>query len=240
MTSPTPGPYSLDFYRQHASRYAAVCQDFLEAGYTSCSHPNFRGETDLQARLMELAPIGRGLDAGCGAGVRDVYLFSQRGFEMLVIDAIEENLQVARELHPSIAGQVALGDLTEPLPFPDAHFTLVLCNAVIQHIPHSIALDVTLPELARVLAPGGVLQLMFKPGRGIATHADPAYGAAGISRSFELYGEEEMLTVLRANGCHLIDEGAHGELGGLLYFNDNKPMRHCLFWARKADDTRRQ
>ena len=42
-------------------------------------------------------------------------------------------------------------------------------NAVIQHIPHSIALDVTLPELAMALAGCGVLQLMFKPGRGVAT-----------------------------------------------------------------------
>ena len=46
------------------------------------------------------------------------------------------------------------------------------------------------------------------------------------------------MTVLRANGCHLIEQGAHDELGGPLYFNDNKPMRHYLFWARKTDDAR--
>ena len=109
----------------------------------------------------------------------------------------------------------------------------MLCNAVIQHVPSDVVYDRVLSEFARVLRPGGVLQLMFKTGRGVETAIDGAYGSTGVSRSFVLYDERELLEALAALGLRLIEEGADGKLGGLLYFDDNKPMRHCVFWARK-------
>ena len=52
----------------------------------------------------------------------------------------------------------------------------MLCNAVIQHLPRESVFGKVLPEFARVLRPGGVLQLMFKPRSGVATAVDGAYG----------------------------------------------------------------
>ena len=69
---------SLEFYRTHAARYAELSQGFWDNGYTNCSHPNFRGDRDLYQRLTQLVPAGCGLDSGCGAGARDVFLLSQR------------------------------------------------------------------------------------------------------------------------------------------------------------------
>ena len=225
----------LDFYRRHAQRYAELSHElFLHSIYTEGSHPDLKGDMDLLERLMELAQGRRGMDAGCGAGARDVFLLWNRGYDIYGLDAVPENIQVAKDRHPEIADRVQVADLQEPLPFPDASFDLALCNAVIQHIPASVTARVTLPELARVLRPGGVLQLMFKTGSGVETVVDTAYGEEGVDRSFELYDENQLLEVLERCGCKLIDAGPEGRMGGVLYFNDPKPMRHCVFWVRKS------
>ena len=65
--------YSEAFYREHANRYAEVSRLALQSIYASSYHPNLTGDHDLVARLQEMAPGKRGLDAGCGAEGRDVY-----------------------------------------------------------------------------------------------------------------------------------------------------------------------
>ena len=222
--------FSLDFYRERASEYAALRQVFA-----NCSHPQFREDRDLYLRLSELAAPGPGLDAGCGAGALEMSYLTELGFEMFGLDAATENVEIARRLHPEFAERLMVADLREPLPFDDASFEVVLCNAVIQHVPPQAVFDRVLPEFARVLRPGGVLQLMFKPGRGIATALDGAYGEGGVSRSFALYDERELLETVSNLGLHIIKETPDGRMGGLIYFDDNKPMRHCVFWARKDD-----
>lgn len=44
----------------------------------------------------------------------------------------------------------------ERLPFPDAHFDLIICHTVIEHVND---VDVCIAEMARVLRPGGYLHL---------------------------------------------------------------------------------
>ena len=133
-------------------------------------------------------------------------------------------------LHPEIAQRVSVTDLREPLNYPDASFDFVLCNAVIQHIAPDTVLGVTLPELARLLRVGGVLQLMFKVGVGIVTVYDKDYGA---DRTFRLYGAAEVMDILTNHGLSVIP--AEGDkLGGIMYFTDPKPMDHCVLFARKV------
>ena len=211
-------------------RYAEVSHNFIQSVYSDVSHPGLQGDTDLMDRLQKLVPPGcRGLDAGCGAGARDVFFYWQRGYDVYGVDAVDENIVEARRLHPEIASRVSVADLREPLSYPDAIFDFVLCNAVIQHIEPAIALGTTLPELARVLRPGGVLQLMFKYGSGVATVYDRDYGA---ERIFQLYGVDDVLGILQGRDLRVVPaEG--GELGGVMYFKDPKPMDHCVFFARK-------
>ena len=223
--------FSESFYRHHSRRYAEVSHNFIQSVYTDSSHPMLGGDRDLMDRLQELVPPGcRGLDAGCGAGARDVFFYWQRGYDVYGVDAVDENILEARRLHPEIAARVEVADLREPLGYPDGAFDFVLCNAVIQHIEPEIALGVTLPELARVLKAGGVLQLMFKYGSGIATVYDRDYAA---DRTFQLYEVDEVLGILQGQGLKVIpveDE----KLGGVMYFRDPKPMDHCVFFARKG------
>ena len=223
--------FSESFYRDHAQRYAEVSHNFIQSVYTETSHPGLKGDTDLMVRLRELVPAGsRGLDAGCGAGARDVYFYWQNGYDILGLDSVEENILEARNLHPEIADRVSVADLREPIGHPDTSFDFVLCNAVIQHIDPDIALGTTLPEFTRVLKAGGVLQLMFKIGQGIATVYDKDYGA---DRTFQLYGVDEVVGLLADRGLSVIPAEAE-KLGGLMYFKDPKPMDHCVLFARKV------
>ena len=230
MPNDTPhyNQFSLEFYRERAAEYAALRQVFANR-----SHPEFREDRDLYQRLAELAAPGPGLDAGCGPGALEMSYLAELGFKMHGLDAVAENIEVARSLRPEFADRLWVADIQAPLPFDDSSFEIVLCNAVIQHIPRDTVFASVLPEFARVLRPGGVLQLMFKPGRGVETAFDGAYGSAGVARSFVLYDERELLEALAALGLFLIEQGPDGRMGGLLYFDDNKPMRHCVFWARK-------
>ena len=222
--------FSESFYRRNAQRYAEVSHNFIQSVYTDMSHPLLGGDADLMDRLTELVPLGsRGLDAGCGAGARDVYFYWQRGYDIYGVDAVEENILEARRLHPEIADRVEVADLRRRLVYPDDSFGFILCNAVIQHIEPSVALGTTLPELFRVLKPDGVLQLMFKYGDGIATVFDRDYG---VDRTFRLYAVDEVLKVLEEKGLRVIPEEG-GKLGGVMYFRDPKPMDHCVLFARK-------
>ena len=222
--------FSESFYRRHAQRYAEVSHNFIQSVYSDVSHLGLQGDTDLMDRLQELVPPGRrGLDAGCGAGARDVFFYWQRGYDIYGLDTVDENIVEARRLHPEIASRVSVADLREPLSYPDASFDFVLCNAVIQHIEPAIALGTTLPGFARVLRAGGVLQLMFKYGNGVATVYDRDYGA---ERIFQLYDVDDVLGILEGQDLRVIQaEGV--KLGGVMYFQDPKPMDHCVFFARK-------
>ena len=226
----TAPDYSESFYRRHAQRYAEVSHNFIQSVYTDASHPNLGGDRDLMDRILELVPPGsRGLDAGCGAGARDVYFYWQRGYDIYGVDAVEENILEARRFHPEIAERVDVADLRQALGYPDGSLEFVLCNAVIQHIERDVTLGTTLPELARVLNAGGVLQIMFKYGDGVATVYDRDYG---VDRTFQLYAVDEVLGVLEEKGLRVVPEEG-GKLGGIMFFKDPKPMDHCVFFARK-------
>ena len=231
VPDPPESRYSEHFYREHAARYAEVTYQFLQSVYLSSSHPALKNDIDLLERLQALAPGQRGLDAGCGAGARDVYYLWQRGFDIHGVDAVAENIQQAQMLHPEIADRVAIADLRQPLDFPDVSFDFVICNAVIQHIAPPDVYGVALPELARVLKASGILQLMFKNGVGVQTVYDRDYG---VERSFQLYSERDILHTLQSHGMALVEAEHQDGLGGIMYFTDPKPMRHCVVHVRKT------
>lgn len=145
---------------------------------------------------------------------------------MIGVDALEESIEVTRKLHPEIADRVSVADLREPLPFDDESFDFVLCNAVIQHIDVESTFDVTIPEMARVLRKGGVLQFMFKVGSGLQTVFDKDYCDY---RSFQLYEPDEIVERLAGLNMEVIPADG-GKLGGVIFFTDTKPMRHCLIY----------
>lgn len=219
---------SASFYRVHSARYADVSHAFGQSIYLESSHAWLKNDWDLLRRSEALAPGLRALDAGCGAGARDVHKLWCDGYDAFGIDAVEENIAVARHMHPEIADRLSVADLREPLPFAPGEFDLVLCNAVIQHIPREDTFAITLPELVRILRRGGVLQLMFKRGKGILTLQDHDYG---VERSFLLYEEDAILSSLDSLGLELVD--TPDAPGTALYFTDTKHAPHCAVHGRR-------
>ena len=219
-----------EFYTNNAERYAEVTHKFIQSVYSNISHVGLTGDFAIMDRLKELTFNGaRGLDAGCGSGARDVFYYWKDGYDIVGIDAVEENIRVARELHPEIADRVSVWDLTQSLEYLDQEFDFVLCNAVIQHINPHIVRNITLPELCRVLKPGGVFQLMFKNGDGLRRIYDKDYKS---ERVFQMYRASEIYDILSGLGFEIID--ADGEkIGGIMYLTDTKPIEHCLMFTRK-------
>lgn len=219
-----------DFYRRNAERYAHVAAEGLQSFAIDSSHPKLRGDWDLVARLAQLAPGTRGLDAGCGAGARDVRRLLHLGYDMTGIDAVEDVVRLTHRRCPDLRGRVFTANLREPLPFEDESFDIALCVSVLQHIDRDVAYQATLPELVRVLRNGGVLLLAFKRGKGTVSVYDQHYEE---ERHFLLYDEREVLRMLNGHGMRLVLGRSSEELGGLLYCTDVKGLRYCALFARK-------
>lgn len=102
--------------------------------------------------LSGLASGRRVLDAGCGAGYGSQILHDAGA---LSVTAVDISPQVIEAVGGRVSSGIALGvaDLRD-LPFPDDSFDLISCFEVIEHVEDP---DPILSELARVLAPGGVL-----------------------------------------------------------------------------------
>lgn len=103
------------------------------------------------------APAGATiLDAGCGSCAKSV-LLAKRGFHVVATDFSENALAMAQGTiaEEGVAGRVTLrkGDLLN-LPFGDGEFQYAICWGVLMHVPE---LEQALAQLARVLAPGGLL-----------------------------------------------------------------------------------
>jgi SAM-dependent methyltransferase len=117
---------------------------------------------DFDADCLEaLATASRVLDLGTGGGERILRLWSKLGEDarpqLTATEAWEPNVPVARENLAAIGVQVVEydADTQDPLPFEDGSCDLVMCR-------HE-SLDAA--EVARVLAPGGVLLCQQVDGR---------------------------------------------------------------------------
>ncbi len=220
--------YKEPFYSTYAKRYAEVSHQFLQSVYTEASHPDLKGDVSLHERLKELTNGKRGLDAGCGAGARDVYAFWKEDYDMWGFDAVQENIELVAELHPEIQDRVFVHDLSKPLSFEDNSFDFAMCNAVIQHLDPEDVYETVIPEFARVIRPNGVLQLMFKSGTGIDTIYDKDYK---VDRHFRLYEDKYILEAVESEGMSLIKEDGKA-MGGLLSFVDPKNSRHSVMFLR--------
>jgi len=117
-------------------------------------------EVDARETYLDLLGITAGervLDVGCGSGVvtREIARRVGPRGRAVGLDPSPALLTVAREL----AQEADLGDRIEfregsalQLPFPDCSFDAAVCVTVLSHVPGG---EAAIPELARVLRPGG-------------------------------------------------------------------------------------
>lgn len=111
---------------------------------------------DEIAKRLNAPPDATILDAGCGSCAKSV-LLAGRGFRVVATDFSASALDLAKDTvrAQGFEDRITLQreDLTA-LSFPDGTFQYILCWGVLMHIPD---LQRAFSELARVLAPGGLL-----------------------------------------------------------------------------------
>jgi SAM-dependent methyltransferase len=119
------------------------------------------GIAEIEIILGHLAGIGRlpsfegaALDFGCGVG-RLTQPLAQRFASCVGLDISEEMIQRARSLNPYTNCEF-VAHCDAELPFPEASFSFIYSNIVLQHVPPRFA-ERYLREFVRVLAAGGVL-----------------------------------------------------------------------------------
>lgn len=116
----------------------------------------YRGVRTILDRM--LAPyldgrkIVRALEAGCGTGYFSYLLQKERGWPLVSMDLSSEGLRYARAMGVQRPVQ---GDICT-LPFASSAFDIVLSMDVLPHLPAG-AEQHAVREMARVLAPGGLL-----------------------------------------------------------------------------------
>jgi ubiquinone/menaquinone biosynthesis C-methylase UbiE len=118
---------------------------------------------DWLLSLVELPPSGAILDVGCGKGA-DLLALASRTQDprssFVGVDASADHIAVAQESSKDGRVEFARAKVGPSLSFNDDTFDVLLTQEVLECLPH---LDAFVPELARVLRPGGQI---------IASHYD--------------------------------------------------------------------
>lgn len=122
-----------------------------------------------------ITPDMRVLDAGCGGGRNSEYLM-RCGAEVFGVDADANQVarirEVARAAAPSLPGtNFRTGHLTD-LDFPDGHFDVVICSAVLHFAEDAAEFERMVGEMWRVLGAGGLFFARLASTIGIEDRVD--------------------------------------------------------------------
>jgi len=140
---------------------AILADDSKTAGRWSIEEFMATGDAEIGVVMGHLADFqyipnrgGAALDFGCGVGRVTQALARQFKF-CIGIDISHQMIQRADSLNQHGHCRY-VANSSEHLPFPDATFSFIYSNIVLQHMPRRLSKGY-LKELVRVLAPGGVL-----------------------------------------------------------------------------------
>jgi SAM-dependent methyltransferase len=115
-------------------------------------------ELERFASWLELRPLARLLDVGCGSGGPALHLARLTGCEVvgveLYAEAVASGTRLACEAGLEERASFLQADASRTLPFEDDAFDALLCVDTINHLPNRPSV---LADWARLLAPGGRL-----------------------------------------------------------------------------------
>jgi SAM-dependent methyltransferase len=157
MAGPAPAPlrfllsFPLTLFMMNPAEFANIAKSEHEFWW-------YRGMRGILFGLMDPfltgRRVGRALEAGCGTGYFADVCQRRYGWQMYPLDLGWEGLQYARQMGLE---RLAQADL-RALPYPARAFDVVMSLDVIVHLQKGEEYG-ALRELARVLAPGGLLVL---------------------------------------------------------------------------------
>ncbi|MFI0978831.1 class I SAM-dependent methyltransferase [Streptomyces sp. NPDC021093] len=179
----------------HASSFGAAAVQYAE------HRPDYAQNAVRWA--LEPAPGPRVLDLGAGTGKLTATLVAL-GAEAV---AVEPDPAMLAELHRSLPGVRALPGSAEGIPLPDASVDAVLAGNAM----HWFDMAVAGPEIARVLAPGGILAGLWNL---MDDQVEWVAGLARVSGSAAV-GPRDTPAAWRAatTGMHLPKNGAAARFG---------------------------
>ena len=161
----------------------------LAAAYQGRTWEHYRHQL---ATVVEFAPPGRVLDVGAGTGLL-VECFLKFGLPCVGVEGSPSGVQTAE----SRGIPLVLGLLDDPLPFPDASFSAVVCNQVIEHLLPATA-ERLLLEARRVLIPGGILLIESPSPRDPVQRAEAGH--------INLYLPSRLRLAVRSAGFEILAE----------------------------------
>ncbi|HVT68342.1 MAG TPA: class I SAM-dependent methyltransferase [Trebonia sp.] len=147
--SETPGGHQRVDAERRASSF----------GTAAAAYAQYRPDYPLDAVRWCLAPLGREiaglriLDLGAGTGK----LTEQLALLGASVTAVEPDQAMLDELRRALPSVRSVAGTAEQIPLADGAVDAVLCGQSL----HWFDLDRALPEIARVLAPGGVLGALW-------------------------------------------------------------------------------
>lgn len=133
-----------------------------EASLVPPSGPGKHSSYDFVDRAPVLAALAGArcvLDLGCGRGDWSLAL-ARAGTPVLAVDRWRQGLRWLRQQAGGLPLRVCEADLGAPLPLPDGAAGGVLLSLVLHHLVASGRAQVLLTQIARVLAPDGVLAII--------------------------------------------------------------------------------
>lgn len=157
-TSPVPGSSwdaAVRWLREQPGQEDLVRAAYYDDPLAGAAQRYWESE-EWQAVMAAIGPRrGRALDVGAGRGIAS-FALARDGFDVVALEPDSSPL-VGSEAIRTLARETDLPivveeRLSKSLPFPDAHFDLVFCRAVLHHIPD---LREAMKEFARLLKVGG-------------------------------------------------------------------------------------
>jgi ubiquinone/menaquinone biosynthesis C-methylase UbiE len=159
------------------------------------------------AELVRAGGGGPAADVGCGAG-RVTVLLSRLGLDAFGIDLSPGMLTLARQNYPEL--RFDEGSMLD-LQLPEGSLGGVLAYYSIIHIPWGQRAEL-FAEFHRVLAPGGVLMLVFQVGGELAQRTD--YDGTAIELDFYRQQPDEVGQLLREGGFEVWMTAVRGRTEG--------------------------
>jgi SAM-dependent methyltransferase len=139
-----------DREREHFDQLADELGSVWWGSVTKAGQLRIEERGNLAIQQGRLSPGKRVLEPGSGNGEFTLRL-AQSGADITAIDISPRQVEIAKNRLASFSNvNTQVGDVTQ-LPFPNETFDAIVGNAVLHHFD----LNTTLPELYRVLKPGG-------------------------------------------------------------------------------------